>query len=78
LTSISPFDRLAGARRNKKYRNITMTVGISSGFLAVLFALDPLMSGQPMLIAPFLGLTLVCFVALGLALYFHLKFVSRD
>jgi hypothetical protein len=78
LTSPSPFDRLAGARRNKKYRNFALTVGITCGFLAAMFALDPVMSGQPLKLLPFLGLTLICFVAIGLSLYFHLKFVSRD
>lgn len=76
--SHSPFNRLYGANRNKKFRNVTMSVMGFSGLLAAIFGLDPLMSGQPLKVAPFLLLALICFVSAGLSLYFHLKFLARD
>ncbi|MBU0692127.1 hypothetical protein KKH18_09995 [bacterium] len=72
------FNRLYAAHRNKKFRNITLsTMGIS-GLLAAIFGLDPYLSGEPLKVAPFLALALICFISAGLSLYFHLKFLARD
>ena len=76
--SHSPFNRLYGAHRNKKFRNVTLSIMGFSGLLSAIFGLDPLMSGEPLKVAPFLALALVFFISAGLSLYFHLKFLARD
>jgi hypothetical protein len=74
----SRFDRLYESRRNKKFRNVTLSIMGASGLLAAIFGLDPMMSGEPLRIVPFLGFALLFFVSTGLSVYFHLKFLSRD
>ena len=49
-----------------------------SGLLAAIFGLDPMLSGEPLLVVPFFSLALVFFFTIGLSVYFHLKFLSRD
>jgi phage shock protein PspC (stress-responsive transcriptional regulator) len=74
----SHFDRLYESRRNKKFRNITLAIMAVCGLLAAILGLDPVMSGEPLRVIPFLGFTLVFFVSTGLSVYFHLKYLSRD
>jgi len=76
--SPSPFDRLYGSRRAKRLRNIALGTSGASGFLAAIFLLDPIMSGEPMHTAIFLAMGLLFFVSSGLSVYYHLKFLSRD
>jgi hypothetical protein len=76
--SASPFDRLYGPRRNKRFRNIALITAGAAGFMAVVLLLDAEMSGQPLMARTFLALGLVSFLSTGLSIYFHMKFLSRD
>jgi hypothetical protein len=74
----SPFDRLYGAKRNRKIRNFALSASGVSGLLAMILVLDPFLSGEPLSALTFLFFSFLFFVSIGLSLYFHLKFIARD
>jgi hypothetical protein len=72
------FDRLAGVRRNRRWRNTSMAAAIASFFFLVILSVDPLVSDTP----PKLGFIVIFAVLLvifaSIATYFHLRFLTRE
>lgn len=74
----SPFDRLAGLRRNRRLRGICLAISGASFLLALLLWLDPLVSGSEPhdgWVLFFGALFLIFFAAM---LYFHMRFLTRE
>jgi hypothetical protein len=76
--AVSRFDRLAGVRRNRRLRNIWMTLAGVSFFIGIILVLDPLFSGSPAQLGPMAGFGALFVVSLSMTLYFHLRFLSRE
>jgi hypothetical protein len=74
----SPFDRLAGTRRNKRWRNACGIGAAAFFFLAAILILDPIVSGTPAHVGWLLLLGLVCIVLVSFATYFHMRFLTRE
>lgn len=74
----TPFDRLYGPRRNKKFRNISLITAGVTGFTAIVLLLDTELSGQPLKEMPLFIAGLLSFLCTGLSIYFHMRYLSRD
>ena len=72
------FDRLAGVRRNRRFRNIATGFAIASFFFLALFGIDPMVSATPPQIPLLLILGGLLIVSASIATYFHLRFLTRE
>jgi hypothetical protein len=72
------FDRLANWRRNRRLRNITAAIAGIAFFTALLLGLDPVVSGEPFRLQPVIVFGLVFFIAASVALYYHMRFLTRE
>jgi hypothetical protein len=72
------FDRLAGVRRNRRYRNIAMGIAIASLFFLAIFGIDPIVSASPPKIGVLAVLAALLIVSSSIATYFHLRFLTRE
>jgi hypothetical protein len=76
--AISRFDRLAGVRRNRRLRNTWLIIAGFSLFVGVILILDPMVSGTPAQLGPMAGFGGLFVVSFSIAVYFHLRFLSRE
>lgn len=72
------YDRWESIRRNKQMRAIWAVFAALSLFAAAVIAVDPLVSGQPLLVDWVVTLGVVFAISFGIAIYFHLKFLTRE
>ncbi|MBK6765200.1 MAG: hypothetical protein IPG71_02480 [bacterium] len=75
---VPSFDRLQSTRRNRKLRNYAAVCAGITGIIAIVLAVDPVVSNQQLQAVPLLIFSFVCFLSAGLSIYFHMRFVSRD
>ncbi|MBU0509281.1 hypothetical protein KKH27_10640 [bacterium] len=76
--SNSHFDRLAGLRRNRRLRNICAGVAGGCFMLAVILWLDPMVSGSAPNDGWALGFVALFLIFAAAALYFHMRFLTRE
>ena len=74
----SPFDRLAGPKRNRRMRNAFGITAAIALFLAVIFILDPMVSGTRIHFTSLFILGLLFVISFSFATYFHLRFLTRE
>jgi len=74
----STFDRLAGLRRNRKWRNVCSFVAGLSFLLVVVVGLDAVISGSPLKLGYLFVSGVVFIVSSSFAAYYHVRFMSRD
>lgn len=72
------YDRWENIRRNKQMRAIWAVIAALSLFAAAVVAVDPLVSGQTLLVDWVVTLGVVFAISLGIAVYYHLKFMTRE
>lgn len=75
---LSRFDRLAGVRRNRRFRNVSAAVSGLSFILTIVLLLDPVFSGTPFHFGPIIGAGALFVGALSVATYFHMRFLTRE
>lgn len=74
----SVFDRHYTMRRNRRLRTAALALAGAGLLGAVVLGLDPLFSGAVLRLGPVLLCGLLFVVFLPLAIYFHLKVLSRE
>lgn len=74
----SRFDRLAGVRRNRRLRNAATAAAGLSFIVAVVLILDPIVAGTAIHIGPVLGVAMFFVASLSIAIYFHMRFLTRE
>jgi hypothetical protein len=72
------FDRLAGLRRNRKWRNLSSLAAGLSLLLAVVVGLDSVVSESPLKLGYLLVFGVLFIVSSSFAAYYHLRFMSRE
>jgi hypothetical protein len=74
----SPFDRLSGPRRNRKIRNVSVLIAAASVFFIAVLWLDARwnMHAQPLTVIYLLSMLLIASIAS--AIYYHLRFLTRE
>jgi len=76
--NVSPFDRLAGPRRNRKLRNYFTICGVASAFFAVVTWFDARVSGEALPEIALYVLIGLFILSSALAVIYHLKFLTRE
>lgn len=76
--SPSAFDRLAERNRNRRLRNIAMTLAGVMFLITALVGLDPVVQGTGFRAGPVLLLGTLCFIFFVLGVYFHMRYLSRE
>jgi len=74
----SPFDRLAGFRRNRRARNVCLAVAGFSLLLLAVVGLDAALSGTPLNYAYVLVFGAAFIVSFTFAAYYHVRILSRE
>jgi hypothetical protein len=69
---------LAGVRRNRRFRNLWMGLAITSFFFIAIFGIDPMVSSTPPKVALLAVLGGLLVVSASFAIYFHMRFLTRE
>lgn len=72
------FDRLAGLRRNRKWRNLCSLAAGFSLLLVVVVGLDAVVSQSPLKLGYLFVFGVLFIVSSSFAAHYHLRFMSRD